>query len=105
MTTTLVGSGENARISIGTVNTAEFFVTSAVSATFLAALLTGHWQNAEGLMSHATAVAGLVVGGLIAAPMAGVITRIAPTKVLTYGVGVIVLLVAGYQALKLFGVL
>jgi uncharacterized membrane protein YfcA len=103
VTTTLVGSGENARMSIGTVNTAEFFVTSAISATFLAALLTGHWQQADGLMTHATAVAGLVVGGLLAAPMAGIITRLAPTRVLTYGVGAIVLLVAGYQALRLFG--
>ena len=105
VTTTLVGSGEDARTSIGTANTAEFFVTSAISATFLAALLTGHWQNAEGLMTHATAVAGLVVGGLLAAPLAGIITRIAPARVLTYAVGIIVLLVAGYQALRLFGVI
>jgi len=102
--TTLVGTGENARMAIGTVNTAEFFVTSAISATFLAALLTGHWEQADGLMSHATAVLGLIVGGLAAAPFAGVITRIAPTKVLTYAVGIIVLLVAGYQAARLFGV-
>ena len=105
VTTTLVGTGENARMSIGTVNTAEFFVTSAISATFLAALLTGHWEQADGLMTHATAVLGLVVGGLAAAPFAGIITRIAPAKVLTYAVGVIVLLVAGYQAARLFGVI
>ena len=105
VTTTLVGTGENARMSIGTVNTAEFFVTSAISATFLAALLTGHWEQADGLMTHATAVLGLVIGGLAAAPFAGIITRIAPAKVLTYAVGVIVLLVAGYQAARLFGVI
>ena len=103
--TTMVGTGQDPRISIGTTNTAEFFVTSAISATFLAALLTGHWQNAEGIASHATAVLGLVVGGLAAAPLAGVITRITPKKWLTYGVGTIVLFTAGYQALKLFGVL
>ena len=104
VTTTMVGSGQDPRISIGTTNTAEFFVTSAISATFLAALLTGHWTEAEGIAQHATSVLGLIVGGLIAAPLAGVIARIAPRQVLTYGVGVIVLLVAGYQALKLFGV-
>ena len=103
--TTMVGTGQDPRISIGTTNTAEFFVTTAISATFLAALLTGHWQNAEGIASHATAVLGLVVGGLAAAPLAGIITRIAPKKWLTYGVGTIVLFTAGYQALKLFGVL
>lgn len=105
VTTTMVGSGQDPRISIGTTNTAEFFVTSAISATFLTALLTGHWQQAEGFATHATAVLGLIVGGLVAAPMAGVIARIAPRQVLTYGVGVIVLLVAGYQALRLFGIL
>lgn len=105
VTTTMVGSGQDPRISIGTTNTAEFFVTAAISATFLAALLTGHWDQAEGIASHATAVAGLIVGGLIAAPLAGVIARIAPRQVLTYGVGAVVLLSAGYQALRLFKVI
>ena len=103
--TTMVGSGQDPRISIGTTNTAEFFVTSAISATFLATLLSGHWQQAEGIGAHATAVLGMIVGGLLAAPLAGVVTRIAPKRVLTYGVGVIVLLVAGYQALRLFKVI
>lgn len=102
VTTTLVGSGQDPRVSIGTTNTAEFFVTSAVSATFLVALLTGHWQEAEGIATHATAVAGLVLGGLIAAPFAGVVARLAPRRALTYGVGAVVLLSAGYQALRLF---
>ena len=104
VTTTMVGSGQDPRISIGTTNTAEFFVTAAVSATFLAALLTGHWNEAEGIAQHATSVLGLIVGGLIAAPFAGVIARIAPRQVLTYGVGFVVLFSAGYQALRLFGV-
>ena len=73
-----------------------------MSATFLVALLTGHWQEAEGIATHATAVAGLVLGGLVAAPFAGIIARIAPRRALTYGVGAIVLLSAGYQALRLF---
>ncbi|CAN5238729.1 sulfite exporter TauE/SafE family protein [soil metagenome] len=103
--TTMVGSGQDPRISIGTTNTAEFFVTAAISATFLATLLSGHWQQAEGIGAHATAVLGMIVGGLLAAPLAGVVTRLAPKKWLTYGVGVIVLLVAGYQALRLFKVI
>lgn len=105
VTTTLVGSGQDPRVSIGTTNTAEFFVTSAVSATFLVALLTGHWEEADGLAAHAASVAGLVLGGLVAAPFAGVIARIAPRRALTYGVGAIVLLSAGYQALRLFKVI
>lgn len=105
VTTTLVGAGQDPRSSIGTANTAEFFVTSAISATFLAALLTGHWEEADGFASHAMAVLGLILGGLIAAPFAGLIARIAPRRILTYGVGAVVLLSAGYQALRLFKVL
>ena len=105
VTTTMVGSGQDPRISIGTANTAEFFVTATISATFLAALLTGHWQQADGVVNHAMSVVGLIVGGLMAAPFAGIIARIAPKRVLTYGVGAVVLLSAGYQALRLFGVL
>lgn len=105
MTTTLVGTGQDPRMSIGTTNTAEFFVTSAISATFLTALLTGHWQQAEGVATHAKAILGLILGGLLAAPLAGVVARVAPRRVLTYGVGAVVLLSAGYQALRLFGVI
>ncbi|KDP92796.1 hypothetical protein ER13_07305, partial [Brevundimonas sp. EAKA] len=105
VTTTLVGSGGDPRAAIGTTNTAEFFVTSAISATFLAALLTGHWAEAKGVATHAASILGLILGGLIAAPFAGVIARIAPRRILTYGVGAVVLLSAGYQALRLFGVI
>ncbi len=105
VTTTMVGSGQDPRISIGTANTAEFFVTATISATFLAALLTGHWQQADGVVNHAMSVIGLIVGGLLAAPFAGIIARVAPKRVLTYGVGAVVLFSAGYQALRLFGVL
>jgi hypothetical protein len=103
VTTTLVGSGNDARSSIGTANAAEFFVTSAISATFLAALLTGHWETAEGLVEHAWAVGGLILGGLLAAPVAGYVVRIVPLRPLTFAVGGLVLVVAGYQTGALLG--
>lgn len=103
VTSTLVGAGDEPRRSIGTANAAEFFVTSAISATFLAALLTGHWETAEGLSSHASAVGGLILGGLVAAPFAGLVVRIAPIRVLTYAVGILVVTVAVYQTARLMG--
>jgi uncharacterized membrane protein YfcA len=90
-------------MSIGTTNTAEFFVTATISATFLAALLTGHWEDAEGLLDHASAVAGLVVGGLFSAPLAGLAVRLVPVRVLTFAVGIIVTLLAGYQTARFMG--
>jgi uncharacterized membrane protein YfcA len=105
VTSTLVGAGKAPRTAIGTVNTAEFFVTSAISATFLAALLSGHWNEAGALRDHAMAVAGLIVGGLCAAPLAGYVTKIVPVKAMTWIVGAVIILLASHQAAQLFGVI
>ncbi|HYG27233.1 MAG TPA: sulfite exporter TauE/SafE family protein [Caulobacteraceae bacterium] len=105
VSSTLVGSGASPRAAVGTVNTAEFFVTVAISAAFLTALLTGNWKDAEGISDHITAVAGLIMGGLLAAPFAGLIAKHIPTRVFTWIVGGVVVLLATYQALQLFDVL
>lgn len=105
VSSTLIGAGQEPRRAIGTANTAEFFLTVAISATFVWALVTGHWAEAGALENHASAVGGLVVGGLIAAPFAGLITKRVPRKVLAYAVGVVLLVLAGFQALQLAGVL
>lgn len=101
VTTGLVGAGGAPREVIGTVNTAEFFLTAAVSAAFLTALLTGHWAEAEGLMTYAWAVGGLIAGGVIAAPMAGYVTRMLPQKYLMVAVGGLISLLAIYQTWRL----
>lgn len=99
----MVGAGQEPRKAIGTVNSVEFLVTSAISATFLWALVTGHWREAEGLESHLAAVAGLVVGGLIAAPFAGFVVKRVPQRLLTFAVGGLLIALAGFQGLKLAG--
>jgi hypothetical protein len=101
----LVGAGQEPRRAIGTVNTAEFFLTTAISATFVWALMTGHWAEAGALEHHASAIGGLVVGGLVAAPFAGLITKRVPRKAMTYAVGAVLLVLAGFQGLQLAGVL
>lgn len=101
VTTGLIGSGGAPREVIGTVNTAEFFLTSAVSAAFLAALLSGHWDSAADIASHGAAVAGLVVGGLMAAPLAGFVVRVIPHRVLMVLVGLLVSALSVYQTLRL----
>ncbi len=101
VSSTLVGAGHEPRKAIGTVNTAEFFLTVAVSATFVWALITGHWEEAGALQNHAAAVGGLVVGGLIAAPFAGLIVKKVPRKVLTYAVGGLLIVLAAFQGYQL----
>lgn len=104
VSSTLVGAGAEARRAIGTANTAEFFLTLSISATFVWALVTGHWREAGALENHAAAVGGLVVGGLLAAPFAGWITKAVPQRALTYAVGGLLLVLAGVQGLQLAGV-
>ena len=97
VTSTLVGSGGKPRYVIGTVNAAEFLLASSISAAFLFALLSGHWEEAGELVDHAWSVAGLVVGGLLAAPLAGLVVKRVPTRGLMYAVGLLVICLAGYQ--------
>lgn len=97
VTTTLIGAGERPRYVIGTVNAAEFLVTVTISASFIAALLLGHWEDAGDLTAHAPAVGGLIVGGVVAAPMAGLLVKKIPARAIGTGVGLLILAMSGYQ--------
>ena len=94
VTSNLLVQGSNPRKTIGTVNTAEFFLTVSISATFLATLtLTGSDEEQAFLIK---AVAGLVVGGVLAAPFgAWIAKRVNPDLLLTF-VGAVLTLTSGY---------
>ena len=81
VTTTLVARGKDARLTIGSVNFSEFFVTLAESVTFLLTLsFLGYWQI----------ILGLLLGGAIAAPMAAILTKKLPVKTLMLIVGLLI---------------
>ena len=101
VSTGLIGSGGAPREVIGTVNAAEFFLTSAVSAAFLAAILSGHWGAIDELTAHGAAVLGLIVGGLLAAPLAGYLVKLIPHRVLMVMVGILICALAIYQTARL----
>lgn len=83
----LLVQGASPRKVIGTVNTAEFFLTVTISATFIAAL---------GFEAFTTATVGLLVGGLIAAPFGAIVVKRLPAKQLLILVGIILALTSGY---------
>jgi uncharacterized membrane protein YfcA len=78
VTSSLVGSGTHPRFAIGSVNFAEFFVTATISGTFIVTIGLELWPI----------IAGLLVGGVVAAPVAAFVTRRVPGRLL-------MLLVAG----------
>jgi uncharacterized membrane protein YfcA len=101
VTSTLVARGSAPRQTIGTVNTAEFVVTSAISATFIIAFFSGAWEGSQDIQGHAWAVGGLIAGGVIAAPFAAWIVKLIEQKTLMIMVGTLIVLIAGFQTAKL----
>jgi uncharacterized membrane protein YfcA len=93
VTSTLIGSGHAPRKVIGSVNAAEFFVTVAVATTFFIELG----------IAHADHIVALIIGGVLAAPFAGYITRHVQPHALMGAVGALVSVVALYQLIKSFG--
>lgn len=86
-TSTLLANGGKARTSIGTVNAAEFVVTLAISITFLLGIGLEYWQ----------VTAGLLVGGVVAAPLAALLVKHLPERAVLATVGVLILGISSYQ--------
>ena len=103
VTTGLLGAGAPPRYVIGTVNASEFLITLSVSLTFIIALLTGHWDDAGDLTRNLYAVGGLIAGGLVAAPLAGYLVKSMRETFLLRLVGILIMLLAGWQTAQLTG--
>lgn len=102
VTSTLLGRGHTPRYVIGSVNSAEFVVTVAISLTFLITLLTGRFELEGGAFSGGSALAGLILGGLLAAPLAGYVTKIAPARTLLGAASVLVVALSIWQGIQLW---
>ena len=87
VTTTLVGTGQDPRTTIGSVNLAEFFLTFISASVFAVLIDETPWPT----------VAGLVVGGLFAAPFAAYLTKRLHTKTLLAIVGCVIALISTYN--------
>jgi hypothetical protein len=87
VTSNLLVQGSSPRKTIGTVNTAEFFVTVTISATFIAAL---GWE------AFTLATAGLLIGGVLAAPFGAFIAKRVNADLLLTMVGIVVTITSLY---------
>ncbi len=97
VTTSLLGTGTESRYAIGSSNFAEFAVSVAVFATFVAAFAFGHWEGGSDWRSMAYPIAGLVIGGIPAAIFGGYLSKIAPKRALTIAVGLLAITIGIYR--------
>lgn len=82
VSSTLIAGGRNAKYTIGSVNLTEFFVSLASSITFFTLIGLSQWYI----------IAGLIIGGVIAAPIAAYLTNKIPTKTIMILVGIVVII-------------
>ena len=87
VTGNLLVQGADPRRTIGTVNTSEFLVTVTSALTFIAAL---------GLAAFTVATLGLLIGGIVAAPIGAWLVKKIPPKPLLVLVGVLLTLTSAY---------
>jgi uncharacterized membrane protein YfcA len=83
VTSNLLVQGTNPRFTVGTVNTAEFFLTATISATFITQL---------GWAVFTKATVGLLIGGVIAAPFGAMLAKRVPPQRLMLLVGLVLTL-------------
>jgi uncharacterized membrane protein YfcA len=101
VTSSLIGAGASPRQVVGTVNAAEFVVTCAVVAAFATTLLSGFWSEGRGLLNHLLPIAGLVIGGLPSAALAGFLVKRAPRRAMTFMVSLLVIVLSSYELLSM----
>jgi uncharacterized membrane protein YfcA len=92
LTSTLIGSGHAPRQTVGSVITAELFVTIAAATTFLVQLGASPLQQLLPLM----------LGGMLAAPLGGWAVKRVSSHMLMAGVGTLIVLLSVWQLLRVF---
>jgi uncharacterized membrane protein YfcA len=92
MTGSIVKSGRTPKYAIGSVCVGKFFVTLASAITFFAALGISHWP----------VIAGLFLGGIVAAPFSARLASKLPAKTMFICVGILIVLCSLKILVKVF---
>ena len=84
VSSTLIASGRHPKYTIGSVNLTEFFVSLASSLTFFAVIGLGYLH----------VIIGLILGGVIAVPIAARLANKLPVKSMMILVGIVIIIVS-----------
>jgi uncharacterized protein len=90
VTSNLIKEGHTPSVVIGTVNTAEFFITFISAGILIYFTGIQSWQI----------ILGLIIGGTLAAPFAAYIAKKLPTKSMMITVGVLIIITSIYTLSK-----
>jgi uncharacterized membrane protein YfcA len=82
VTSNLLIQGGDPRKTIGTVNTSEFLITLSISIAFVATL---------GFAAFTMAAVGLIVGGVLAAPLGALLAKRIRPRMLLFGVSAVLI--------------
>jgi len=86
----LIHQGANPKRTIGSANTAEFFVALVSSAVFITFIKIANWQP----------VIGILLGGILAAPLAAFFVKLIRPKTFMIIVGILITLLSMYNVYK-----
>ena len=93
VTSSLIGQGGAARTAIGSSNASEFLVTLAISGTFLLTVGLELWPI----------ILGLILGGVLAAPLAALVVKHMPDRPMMLMVGMLITLLSVRELAHVFG--
>jgi uncharacterized membrane protein YfcA len=82
VTSNLLIQGGDPRKTIGTVNTSEFLLTLSISITFIATL---------GFAAFTIAAVGLIIGGVLAAPLGAFLVKRVRPRFLLFAVAAVLI--------------
>jgi uncharacterized membrane protein YfcA len=88
--TNLIHQGANPKRTIGSANTAEFFIALVSSAVFISFIRITNWQP----------VIGILTGGIIAAPFAALFVKVIRPRPLMIIVGLLITCISLYNIYK-----
>ena len=92
VTANLLGSGHEPRKTIGSVNAAEFFITIITGSAFAVIIGFNYWEI----------VAGLIISGMIIAPISAKILSKFPIRPLMAFVGSLIIMLSGFVIYQSF---
>lgn len=92
VTSNILNQGKDPRLTIGTVNTAEFFVTFFATGVFLFYVGVDSWQ----------VVLGLIIGGVLAAPLGALVASKINKRLLMIVVSLVIILTSSLNIYNSF---